>query len=99
MIVTANRIPVPLPIAPVQEERGQSIQGSHYYSRDNSTWLQEHTHTHTGLHLFSQGLSDVRDALVQCDETVVVEDLSKFITALISCTEGNQAMLCGNCRL
>ena len=50
MIVTANRIPVPLPIAPVQEERGQSIQGSHYYSRDNSTWLQEHTHTHTHAH-------------------------------------------------
>ena len=34
-----------------------------------------------------EGLSDLKDALVQCNETYLVEDLVKFITSLISCTE------------
>ena len=42
----------------------------------------------TGLHLIAEGLEDLRDALVQCDETVIVKDLTKFIEALISCTTG-----------
>ena len=41
----------------------------------------------TGLHLIAEGLSDFRDALVDCNETVVVKDLTKFISDLISCTE------------
>ena len=43
----------------------------------------------TGLHKFAEGLSDFRDALVQCDETAIVKDLTKFISDLIACTEGN----------
>ena len=42
-----------------------------------------------GLHKFAEGLSDFRDALVQCDETVIVKDLTEFIKDLIACTEGN----------
>ena len=42
-----------------------------------------------GLHKFAEGLSDFRDALVQCDETIVVKDLTEFIKDLIACTEGN----------
>ena len=42
-----------------------------------------------GLHKFAEGLSDFRDALIQCDETAIVKDLTKFIKDLIACTEGN----------
>ena len=42
-----------------------------------------------GLHLIAQGLTDLRDALVACDETAIVQDLTKFIEDLISCTEGS----------
>lgn len=42
-----------------------------------------------GLHLIAQGLTDLRDALVACDETTIVQDLTKFIEDLISCTEGS----------
>ena len=42
-----------------------------------------------GLHKFAEGLSDFRDALVQCDETDIVKDLTKFISDLIACTEGS----------
>ena len=42
-----------------------------------------------GLHLIAQGLTDLRDALVACDETAIVQDLTKFIEDLISCTAGS----------
>ena len=42
-----------------------------------------------GLHLLAQGLTDLRDALVACDETAIVQDLTKFIEDLIACTEGS----------
>ncbi len=41
-----------------------------------------------GLHLFAEGLEDLRDALIQCDETVILKDLTKFIEDLIACTAG-----------
>ncbi len=41
-----------------------------------------------GLHLFAEGLSDFRDALVQCNETELVKILVKFIEDLVACTEG-----------
>ena len=63
---------------------------THTHSSHTTYSPNKHTHSlRTGLHLFAQGLSDVRDALVQCDETVIVDDLSQFITDLISCTEGH----------
>ena len=34
------------------------------------------------------GLSDFKDALVQCNETILVKDLIKFIADLVACTEG-----------
>ena len=41
-----------------------------------------------GLHLFGEGLSDFRDALIQCNETDIIKILVKFIEDLVSCTEG-----------
>ncbi len=41
-----------------------------------------------GLHLFAEGLSDFRDALIQCNETDIVKILTKFVEDLVSCTEG-----------
>ena len=45
-------------------------------------------HLKTGLHLFGQALTDVKNTLIACNETVIVKDLEKFIEDLISCTEG-----------
>ena len=44
---------------------------------------------YTGLHKFAEGLSDIRDALIECEETAIIEDLNKFIKDLIACIEGN----------
>lgn len=41
-----------------------------------------------GLQLLGDGLEDLRQALVQCEETDIVEALEKFIKDLIHCTEG-----------
>ena len=41
------------------------------------------------MHKFAEGLSDVRDALIECEETAIIEDLNKFIKDLIACVEGN----------
>lgn len=38
-----------------------------------------------GLHLFAQGLSDVSDAIIDCGETPISQDLLDFIRDLISC--------------
>ena len=39
----------------------------------------------------AEGLEDFRDALIKCNETKIIQDLTKFIEDLISCTEGNIA--------
>ena len=47
------------------------------------------THTHIpGLHLLAEGLEDFRDTLIQCNETIIIKDLTKFIEDLIACTAG-----------
>ena len=38
-----------------------------------------------GLHLFAQGLSDISDAIMACEETPISQDLLDFIRDLISC--------------
>ena len=38
-----------------------------------------------GLHLFAQGLSDISDAITDCGETPISNDLLEFIRDLISC--------------
>lgn len=40
-----------------------------------------------GLKLMSEALGDVKDALVECGETKIIDDLEKFIQDLASCTE------------
>lgn len=41
----------------------------------------------TGLHLLGQALTDVKNTLIACNETVIVKDLERFIEDLISCTK------------
>ena len=35
----------------------------------------------------SEALGDVKDALVECGETKIIDDLERFIQDLASCTE------------
>ena len=43
--------------------------------------------------MVADGLVDFKDALIQCNETILIKDLMKFVSALVACTESEYKFL------